>query len=120
MAYHTLFYSLHRLQEAIDHHKLPYLVKDEAELTARRDTLQAMTSPLEPSIRRWWSIVQHERSPLWLSVVAGAARVPVSAEAKRRAVESLRLYSSDLINWAVHNSGGHILKLNLFRFFNAV
>ena len=105
MAYHTLFYSLYRLQVAVEQNVLPYSINDLSELISRRDMLLDMTKPLLPSIKRWWSIVKHERSPLWLSVVAGAAQVGVSDHDKRQAVESLRLSAADLIGWSVHNSG---------------
>mmetsp|Transcript_16502 Transcript_16502/g.30873 ORF Transcript_16502/g.30873 Transcript_16502/m.30873 type:complete len:891 (-) Transcript_16502:148-2820(-) len=105
MAYHTLFYSLYRLQRAVDIGKVPYGIKDTEELKSRRDELLRMTSPVVPSIKRWWSIVKHERSPLWLSVVAGAAGVQVPHRDRERAVASLQLYPADMISWNVHNSG---------------
>lgn len=105
MAYHTLFYSLYRLQRAVDMEKVPYGMKDMNELQLRRDELLRMTSPIVPSIKRWWSIVKHERSPLWLSVVAGAAGVQVPYRDRERAVASLQLYPADMISWTVHNSG---------------
>jgi hypothetical protein len=105
MAYHTLFYSLYRLQLSLDKGKVPYNIKDLNELKSRCDVLRKLVSPVIPSIQRWWSIVKHERSPLWLSLVAGVAGVHVSSSEKERAIQSLQLYSSDLIGWSVHNSG---------------
>ena len=93
MAYHTLFYSLHRLQQALEEDKLLYLIKDKKELERRYDLVSQMTKPVIPSIKRWWSIVKRERSPLWLPIVAGAAQVSVPTHVKRQAVDSLRLCS---------------------------
>jgi len=98
MAYHTLFYAQLRLEKEVSG-----LLEEERELRLR--TLKEMTAPVLPSLRRWWSIVRNERSPLWLSAVAGAGGIPVQFDDVERAVQSLQLWSTDMIAWGIHNTG---------------
>ena len=98
MAYHTLFYANKRL-----HLNDCHLHPEERLLRIRR--LEAMTAPVLPSIKRYWRVVRNEKSPLWIAGVAGAAGVIVSSRDIADAVQSLQLWSIDMISWGVRNSG---------------
>lgn len=91
-AYHILFYSLQRLD------------KEDESLKDVRANVEAMVTPLIAGLERMWSIVQTERSPLWVGVYAGTAGMPVCPITISDAVWSLRRYSIDLIDWPIDNS----------------
>ena len=112
LAYHTLFYAYRRLADS----------KDDVD-PIMLSQLEEMVSPVLPSIARYYSIgeslsiiffyfsyalfilVRNERSPLWLAGVAGVAGIPMKRTEIERSVVSLQLYSADMINWGVRNSG---------------
>ena len=64
-----------------------------------------MVSALLPSLHRTWSIVQGERSPLWLGVYAGTGGQTVEdSGAIDNAVWSLRHSAIDFVDWTISNS----------------
>jgi len=91
-AWHILFYSLQRLDPA------------DPSLASVRANVKAMIEPLVPGLERMWSIVQGEKSPLWLGIYAGTAGQPVCPASHSDAVWSLRRWPIDLITWPVDNS----------------
>ena len=63
-----------------------------------------MVDAVLPSLRRSWSIVQGEKSPLWLGVYAGTGGQVVSRSAVSDATWTLRRWAIDLIEWDIDNS----------------
>jgi len=91
LGYHTLLYSLQRLNTP------------SADRSLRQD-VQEMVDAVLPSLRRSWSIVQGEKSPLWLGIYAGTGGQVVSRSAVSDATWTLRRWAIDLIEWDIDNS----------------
>lgn len=108
MAYHTLFYAYNRLFNLNSFLKL-----SDEELSKRQQILTQMITPVIPSVERWWSIVQEERSPLWITILPAASLLSSSFNKKIQenqqliysSIKSLQLYPLDLISWGYHNTG---------------
>jgi hypothetical protein len=71
---------------------------------AKFKRLKLSVDPLYRSAERWWGIVEAENSPLWAALAAGAVQLQVSQERLELAVDSLRSYPIDLIDWGFNNS----------------
>ena len=99
MAYHTLFYSYNRL--FLKDQKISI---SQTELKLRQQHLKDMVSPVVSSVKRWWSIVQEERSPLWINILAATTMIEVSQHDIISTVKSLRYSPLDMINWGYHNT----------------
>lgn len=90
LAYHTLFYAYQRLLNDPDE--------------AWRKEIHSMVALLEPSIERYWTIVQGEKSPLWLGIYAGTAGYSVDESMVNDATWWLRHSAIDFITWPFKNS----------------
>jgi hypothetical protein len=99
MAYHTLFYSYNRLFQ-----RNQKLALSETELRLRQQHLKEMVTPVVSSVKRWWSIVQEERSPLWINILAATTMIEMSPHDILPTVKSLQYSPLDMINWGYHNT----------------
>lgn len=99
MSYHTLFYAYNRLFNLNQYIKL-----SDEELKKRKEILLKMIQPVIQSVERWWSIVEEERSPLWINILP-AASLSYDPKIIQSTVKSLQYYSLDLISWGYHNTG---------------
>jgi hypothetical protein len=88
LVYHTMFYSLWRLPKT---HKRYIKVKQ-------------MTDLALPGLKRTWGLLKDEFSPIWLSIVAGTAKIEVNDIHIKNAVWSLRHWAIDGINWPIYGS----------------
>ncbi len=75
------------------------------DLKRRRQVLFEMIQPIIPSVRRWWTIVREERSPLWINIMAIVPSFELSNEDIVFSIKSLQYSSFDMIDWGYHNSG---------------
>ena len=99
MAFHVLFYSYYRL-----HHGLSMGAMDTQELSIRRMNVLQMLSPIIPGLMRWWAILESERSPLWVSLVAGVANMTVSPESLAYGKKTLEQFPLDMLDWDIRNT----------------
>ena len=63
-----------------------------------------MVQAVNPSLERMWTLVESERSPLWLAMYGGACGRPESPQQVQTAAWSLRHWALDLIDWPVDNT----------------
>jgi hypothetical protein len=87
-AYHILFYALQRLPES----------------DAARPEVQRMVEALQPALHRFWSIVQGEKSPMWMGIYGGTCSQPVTAQEVSDSVWTLRHWAIDFIQWEIDNT----------------
>ena len=103
LAYHSLFYSLRRLETAKG--------KGEGD---RRERVEEMCSLLLPSLRRTWLLAKGEMSPLWLAIYAGTAQQKVTQQEMHSAEWTLRRWAMDNVDWQISGLGRIDLVLSPF------
>jgi hypothetical protein len=106
MAYHTLFYAKYRLDHITTATEFKYNgnENDIVPMDKRRTMLDDMVTPIIPSLKRWSNIVRSEYSPLWSTVIAGAAELTVLQSDIMKIKQNLKMWPLDLIDWDVQNS----------------
>jgi len=96
MAFHSMFYSLWRLDE----HSTDVVMQQ------RYKDVKEMCEPIVPGLRRTWQLLKGEKSPLWYGIYAGTAKQSwqVDQEDRDGSTWSLRHWAIDMINWSILGS----------------